>query len=67
MNETVTRLEAADIAMVLKTAAASLSVSDGRPGHRHPGDEHGIGIKNVTINEPHFQGHFPGNPVFPAC
>ena len=24
------------------------------------GDEHGIGIKNVTINEPHFQGHFPG-------
>jgi 3-hydroxyacyl-[acyl-carrier-protein] dehydratase len=30
------------------------------------GDEHGIGIKNVTINEPHFQGHFPGNPVFPG-
>ena len=24
------------------------------------GDEFGIGIKNVTINEPHFQGHFPG-------
>ena len=23
-------------------------------------------IKNVTINEPHFQGHFPGNPVFPG-
>ena len=30
------------------------------------GDEHGIGIKNVTINEPHFQGHFPENPVFPG-
>ena len=30
------------------------------------GDESGIGIKNVTINEPHFQGHFPGNPVFPG-
>ena len=29
------------------------------------GDEHGIGIKNVTINEPHFQGHFPKNPVMP--
>ena len=24
------------------------------------GDEYGIGIKNVTVNEPHFQGHFPG-------
>ena len=30
------------------------------------GDEHGVGIKNVTINEPHFQGHFPGNPAFPG-
>jgi 3-hydroxyacyl-[acyl-carrier-protein] dehydratase len=30
------------------------------------GDDHGIGIKNVTFNEPHFQGHFPGNPVFPG-
>ncbi len=24
------------------------------------------GIKNVTINEPFFQGHFPGHPVMPA-
>ncbi|HYA06206.1 MAG TPA: 3-hydroxyacyl-[acyl-carrier-protein] dehydratase FabZ, partial [Xanthobacteraceae bacterium] len=29
------------------------------------GEEHGIGIKNVTINEPHFVGHFPDNPVMP--
>ena len=66
MNKPVTRLEAADIAMVLKLLP-----------HRYPflmvdriidirGDEHGIGIKNVTINEPHFQGHFPGDPVFPG-
>lgn len=24
------------------------------------------GIKNVTFNEPYFQGHFPGNPVMPG-
>jgi len=30
------------------------------------GDESGIGIKNVTINEPHFLGHFPNNPVMPG-
>ncbi|MCB7372967.1 UDP-3-O-[3-hydroxymyristoyl] N-acetylglucosamine deacetylase, partial [Bacteroides caccae] len=24
------------------------------------------GIKNVTINEPFFQGHFPGRPIMPA-
>jgi 3-hydroxyacyl-[acyl-carrier-protein] dehydratase len=30
------------------------------------GDESAVGIKNVTINEPHLQGHFPGNPVFPG-
>ncbi|HEY5167031.1 MAG TPA: 3-hydroxyacyl-ACP dehydratase FabZ [Pseudolabrys sp.] len=66
MKEVVTKLEAADIAAVLKMLP-----------HRYPflmvdrvidirGDESGIGIKNVTFNEPHFQGHFPGNPVFPG-
>jgi 3-hydroxyacyl-[acyl-carrier-protein] dehydratase len=59
-------LEAADILQVLKWLP-----------HRYPfmmvdrvieinGDLSGIGIKNVTINEPHFQGHFPNNPVFPG-
>ncbi len=44
--------------------------------HRHPflfvdkiielTEEKVVGVKNVTINEPFFQGHFPGNPVFPG-
>ena len=44
--------------------------------HRYPfllidkiielGDNHVVGIKNVTFNEQFFQGHFPGNPVMPG-
>ena len=30
------------------------------PGHRI------VTLKNVTINEPFFQGHFPGNPIMPG-
>jgi 3-hydroxyacyl-[acyl-carrier-protein] dehydratase len=30
------------------------------------GDESAVGIKNVTFNEPIFQGHFPGKPIFPG-
>ena len=30
------------------------------PGNR------AVGIKNVTMNEQYFQGHFPGNPVMPG-
>lgn len=25
-----------------------------------------VGIKNVTMNEPYFTGHFPGNPIMPG-
>ena len=25
-----------------------------------------VGIKNVTVNEPHFQGHYPGIPIMPG-
>jgi 3-hydroxyacyl-[acyl-carrier-protein] dehydratase len=63
---TATVLDAADILRVLELLP-----------HRYPflmvdriiemkSDESAIGIKNVTFNEPHFQGHFPGNPVFPG-
>ena len=30
------------------------------------GDDSCIGIKNVTINEPQFQGHFPNHPIMPG-
>jgi len=26
----------------------------------------GVAIKNVTVNEPHFQGHFPDDPIMPG-
>jgi 3-hydroxyacyl-[acyl-carrier-protein] dehydratase len=58
--------EAADIREILRLLP-----------HRYPflmidrivdirGEEHGVGIKNVTVNEPQFQGHFPDNPVMPG-
>jgi 3-hydroxyacyl-[acyl-carrier-protein] dehydratase len=66
-NEVQSRaLGTADIARVLKLLP-----------HRYPflmidriididGDNSAIGIKNVTINEPFFQGHFPSFPVMPG-
>ncbi len=30
------------------------------------GYQSATGIKNVTMNEPHFQGHFPGTPIMPG-
>ena len=30
------------------------------------GTQSALGIKNVSMNEPHFQGHFPGMPIMPG-
>lgn len=30
------------------------------------GDKRAVGVKNVTVNEPFFQGHFPGRPIMPG-
>lgn len=30
------------------------------------GTQSALGIKNVTMNEPHFQGHFPSTPIMPG-
>ncbi|RMD65568.1 MAG: UDP-3-O-[3-hydroxymyristoyl] N-acetylglucosamine deacetylase [Planctomycetota bacterium] len=30
------------------------------------GDRRAVGVKNVTINEPFFQGHYPGSPMMPG-
>lgn len=32
----------------------------------HEPGESAVAIKNVTMNEPHFMGHFPGHPVMPG-
>ena len=67
MDEAVSQeLGSADIARILTLLP-----------HRYPfllvdrifdmrGDESCIGIKNVTANEPQFQGHFPGQPIMPG-
>jgi 3-hydroxyacyl-[acyl-carrier-protein] dehydratase len=66
MDQQARTLEAADINRIM----AALP-------HRYPflmvdrirdidGDESCVGVKNVTINEPHFMGHFPEQPVMPG-
>ena len=66
MDHELSTLEAADVARIMNALP-----------HRYPflmvdrirdinGEESCIGIKNVTINEPHFQGHFPAHPVMPG-
>ncbi len=66
MDEAAATIESFDIQRLLRYLP-----------HRYPfllvdrivearGDSFGIGIKNVSVNEPQFQGHFPGRPVMPG-
>jgi 3-hydroxyacyl-[acyl-carrier-protein] dehydratase len=66
MNEAVTQVDAVGITSILKLLPHRypLLMVDRVTGIR--GEEFGIGIKNVTFNEPQFLGHFPNNPIFPG-
>lgn len=66
MDTAPKRLDSADIVQIMSYLP-----------HRYPfllvdriididGDNSCIGIKNVTFNEPQFQGHFPTRPLFPG-
>lgn len=66
MTEAKTELGAIDIQGILSLLP-----------HRYPmllvdkvveidGNKRAVGIKNVTMNEPHFMGHFPGRPIMPG-
>lgn len=66
MTDTTTELGTVDIIEIMRLLP-----------HRYPfllvdrivdidGDDSAIGIKNVTMNEPHFTGHFPENPIMPG-
>ncbi|WP_454849340.1 3-hydroxyacyl-ACP dehydratase FabZ [Rhizobium binxianense] len=65
-EKAMTTLSSADIIEIMKLLP-----------HRYPflmvdrivdidGDDSAVGIKNVTVNEPHFAGHFPDAPIMPG-
>ena len=65
-ESTKTEIETADLARIMRMIP-----------HRYPfllidrveriqKHESAVGIKNITFNEPHFQGHFPAEPVMPG-
>lgn len=72
------RMRAADLAESVAAARAldTRAIQRIMP-HRYPmllvdrvlemdGNRRAVGIKNVTINEPFFQGHYPGTPIMPG-
>ena len=63
--------------MSIETKRADIQMIQRILPHRYPfllvdrveeitGTESAVGYKNVTMNEPHFQGHFPGTPIMPG-
>jgi len=72
------RMRAADLAESLTSGRAmdARAIQRVMP-HRYPmllvdrvleveGNRRAVGVKNVTINEPFFQGHYPGTPIMPG-
>jgi len=72
------RMRASDLATSLTSSVAldTRSIQRIMP-HRYPmllvdrvleidGARRAVGVKNVTINEPFFQGHYPGTPIMPG-
>ena len=63
--------------MSSETLSADIQLIQRILPHRYPfllvdkvveinGTQSAVGLKNVTMNEPHFQGHFPNNPIMPG-
>lgn len=63
--------------MTQPLASADIQMIQRLIPHRYPfllidkvrdidGYQSAVGIKNVTMNEPYFQGHFPGKPIMPG-
>jgi 3-hydroxyacyl-[acyl-carrier-protein] dehydratase len=72
-------MEQAPLAKMNTSKAENINVTEIKKliPHRYPmlmidrierinGAESAVGIKNVTVNEPFFEGHFPDNPVMPG-
>ena len=63
MVESNTVMDAIEVQSILPHRYPFLLVDrvvEFEPGRR------AVGLKNVTVNDPYFQGHFPGRPVFPG-
>lgn len=76
LSDSPTPVEAPTPAIVSKTSLTLEEIQKLLP-HRYPfalvdriidyvPGKLAVGIKNVTFNEPHFQGHFPGRPIMPG-
>ncbi len=62
-SETADRIEISDLFKLLPHRYPFLLIDR---IERIDGDNFAVGIKNVTVNEPHFTGHFPDAPIMPG-